>query len=91
MLLSGNNQQPNEENIMFFVSPLFGSSGNNFMTVNATGGGEITITPTSGLMTLAQNQISGISITSVVPESSSMLLVGSGLLLLALGLRRKLL
>jgi hypothetical protein len=73
-----------------FSSPMFGGHGNNFMTVTAGAGEDIvsiTITSPKGFASLDQNRISGIS---VIPEPSSMLLLGGGLLGVAGVLRRKL-
>ena len=79
-----------------FTSTLFGGgTGNHFMTVIATGGEEIrniaiTGATGGGFTDLRNNQISGFAVAPV-PEPSSMLLLGSGVLLLVQGLRRKLL
>lgn len=76
-----------------FTSPAFGERGDNLMTVIATRGDEISrieITSNSGFASLAQNQISVIAVASPVPEPSSMLLMGSGLLAAGVAMRRKL-
>ena len=67
--------------------------GDNFLTVTTSGGemiDSITVDATSGFQGLKQPRISGIS-GVVVPEPSSMVLLGSGVLGLAYALRRKML
>ena len=66
--------------------------GDNFLTVTTKNGEQIdsiTIDSKSGFQGLKQPRISGISGVIVVPEPSSMLLLGSGMLGLAQVLRRK--
>jgi len=66
------------------------TNGNNFLLINTTGStliSSVDIASTAGFEDLKQPRISGIA---AVPEPSSMLLLGSGVLLLAQGLRRKL-
>jgi len=74
----------------FFNSGFFGGMGNNFMTILAAPGVEInqiSMTALSGVSTVSQTRISGVE---VIPEPSSMLLLGSGVLIFAQVLRRKL-
>jgi len=66
--------------------------GDNFLTITTINGEQIdsiTIDSKSGFQGLKQPRISGISGVIVVPEPSSMLLLGSGMLGLAQVLRRK--
>lgn len=68
------------------------SSGDNFVTIEANPGIEImsvTLTDSSGFEDLKQPRISGAGITPV-PEISSMILLGTGVLLFAKVLRRNL-
>ena len=71
----------------------FGSDhGNNFLTITVGPGNAIfsvTIDSAAGFQDLKQTRISG-PYAEITPEPSTMLLVGSGVLLLAQGLRRKL-
>jgi len=70
------------------------TNGENFLTITTTGGeviDSVTIDSASGFNDLRQPRISGISGVTVVPEPSSMLLLGSGFLGLAFTLRRKML
>jgi hypothetical protein len=67
--------------------------GNNFLTIETDGGqtiSSVTIDSASGFQDLKQPRISGISGVTIVPEPSSMLLLGSGLLGVAMVVRRKL-
>ena len=69
------------------------TNGNNFLTITTTGGetiSSVTIDSASGFQDLKQPRISGISGVTTVPESSSLLLLGSGLLGVAMVVRRKL-
>jgi hypothetical protein len=66
--------------------------GDQFLTIVATGSAlinKVTITSTGGFQSLDQTRISGISEVTIVPEPSSLLLLGSGLLGFAPMLRRK--
>ena len=68
--------------------------GDNFLTITTINGetiSSVTIDSASGFQDLMQPRISGISGVTIVPEPSSMLLLGSGVLVLAQVLRRKLL
>ena len=67
--------------------------GNNFLTITTIGGetiSSVTIDSASGFQDLKQPRISGISGVAIVPELSSLLLLGSGLLGVAMVVRRKL-
>ena len=69
------------------------TNGNNFLTITTTVGEKIssvTIDSASGFQDLKQPRLSVISGVTVVPEPSSMLLLGSGLLGVATVVRRKL-
>ena len=66
--------------------------GNNFLTIETDGSqtiSSVTIDSASGFQALKQPRISGISGVTIVPEPSSMLLLGSGLLGVAMVVRRK--
>jgi len=66
--------------------------GENFLTITTTGGeviDSVTIDSASGFTGLKQPRVSGISGVALVPEPSSMVLLGSGLVGLAQVLRRK--
>jgi PEP-CTERM motif len=66
--------------------------GDNFLTIMTTRGqtiSSVTIDSASGFQDLKQPRISGISGATIVPEPSSMLLPGSGLLGVAMVVRRK--
>jgi len=66
--------------------------GNNFLTITTVGGetiSSITIDSASGFQDLKQPRISGISGVTIVPEPSTLILVGSGLLGLVSVVRRK--
>jgi len=83
-------------NMGTFVSPAFGDhlNGNNYLTIEVTTpGAEITSVTLSatglGFDDLKQPRISGVNGAPPVPEPSSMLLMGSGMLGLARVLRRK--
>lgn len=77
-------------------SPLFGdhTNGDNFLTIETTTPGaeilSVTLTSTAGFGDLKQPRISGAN-GVFTPEPSSMMLLGSGVLLFAQMLRRKLL
>jgi len=67
--------------------------GENFLTITTTGGeviDSVTIDSASGFQDLKQTRISGISGIVVIPEPSSLLLLGIGLAGLAGIVRRKL-
>ena len=67
--------------------------GNNFLTITTSGGetiSSVTIDSASGFQDLKQPRISGISGVTIVPEPSSLALLGSGVLVLTQLLRRKL-
>jgi hypothetical protein len=67
------------------------TTGNQFLTLVATGSAlikKVTITSSGGFQVLKQTRISGV-VPAVVPEPSSLLLFGSGLLGLAVTIRRK--
>ena len=68
--------------------------GNNFLTITTTGGEEIlsvTVDSASGFAEFKQPRVSGISDVTLVPEPSTFLLLGSGLVGLATILRKKML
>jgi len=67
--------------------------GNNFLTITTINGeviDSVTINSTSGFQDLRQPRLSGISDVTLMPEPSSMLLLGSGLLGVAILVRRRL-
>jgi len=67
--------------------------GNNFLTITTINGeviDSVRIDSTSGFQDLQQPRLSGISDVTPVPEVSSMLLLGSGLLGVAILVRRRL-
>ena len=67
--------------------------GNDFLTITTIGGetiSSVTIDSASGFQDLKQPRISGISGVTIVPELSSMLLLGSGLLVVAMVVRCRL-
>ena len=69
------------------------TNGNNFLTITTVGGeviDSVTIDSASGFQDLKQPRISGISGVTIIPEPSSLLMLGSGLISLAGVLRRKL-
>lgn len=68
-----------------------GTHGNQFLTIVATGSAlidKVTINSSGGFQSLDQTRISGVSSATAVPEPSSLLLLGGGLLGFALNLRR---
>jgi len=68
--------------------------GENFLTITTTNGeviDNVTIDSAAGFTGLKQPRVSGVSGVGVVPEPSSMMLLGSGVLGLAYSLRRKML
>lgn len=70
------------------------TAGNNFLTITTSGGemiSSVTIDSASGFEDLKQPRISGISGVTIVPEPSSLLLFGSGVLGLLQVLRRRVL
>jgi len=78
----------------FTFGPYGGTHGNNFLTITTINGeliSSVTIDSASGFDDLRQPRISGISGITLVPEPSSLVLLGSGFLGLAFTLRRKML
>jgi hypothetical protein len=81
-------------NGMTFTHTYGAAHGDNFLTITTSGGemiSSVNIESGLGFQGLKQPRISGISGVTVVPEPSSMLLLGSGVLGLAYALRRKML
>ena len=67
--------------------------GDNFLTITTSGGeviASVTIDSTGGFQDLKQPRISGISGVTVIPEPSSMLLLGGAILGVGFVIRRKL-
>ena len=75
-----------------FIFTYGDTHGDNFLTITTNGGeviDSVTIDSTGGFQDLKQPRISGPF--AVIPEPSSLLLLGSGVLILLQGFRRKLL
>lgn len=76
----------------FNFGPYGSTNGNNFLTITTINNeaiASVTIDSAGGFQDLRQPRVSGISGVVVTPEPSSLLLLGSGVLLFARVLRRK--
>jgi hypothetical protein len=77
----------------FSFGPYGSIHGNNFLTITTSGGeliSSVTINSAGGFDDLRQPRVSGISGVTVIPEPSTLLLLGSAALCFAGVLRRKL-